>query len=674
MIKRKHKRLFLINYFAVISFICIYATPDPDKSHLTGSDSNAGYMINQINPDNPSSVVGKLNMSLQAFISTGDTAGARMCLKTIFKNIRINTIDSTILSDSYYYFGVFYLVTGKNQEGIKWLKLSADIRENLKKYDEIYAKCLYNLGVAYNFLGDFNKMEQYSVRSLDIERRLYGESNPVLLKGLSNLVTACLELKEYEKSVSFGNTALNLIDNQEGAFIKSDIADLYINIGVCYTRLADYSKALLYLEKAESIYLTGLIIQDERYINLLNNLANTYGSLGLYEKSGEYYERGIKMAESYNSVMTFNLINSYAIVLGNTGKIEKGEALLAKSLEKAKTVYGSGSRSYIEVLKNYAEYLRVYKIDKEKSLLLLEQCFDYINIHKEDLLLKDPVLMGYAVILSENGDTMKALDIIQELLYSGLPKKISYSATGNPEIEQIEPDKRSLNVLKAKYKILWNIYNKSGEYDILKAIASTSELIISILEKVRINISEEESRLVLGDRYRDLYLFAIRDFDLCYKKTNNPFFLEKAFEYSEKSKVAGLLASTRELKAAQFHIPSDVAELEKKLQKDISFYTARMAEEKNKQSPDASLLSEWSGNVLHATQRRDSLIDLFEKQYPEYYLLKYNTQVVKLKDISGIIGRNSNYFNYVVADTVLYLFIANRKHQQLLTVTIDSTF
>ena len=46
-------------------------------------------------------------------------------------------------------------------------------------------------------------------------------------------------------------------------------------------------------------------------------------------------------------------------------------------------------------------------------------------------------------------------------------------------------------------------------------------MIVELLEKVRINISEEESRLVLGDRYRDTYLYAIRDFDLCYKHTGD---------------------------------------------------------------------------------------------------------------------------------------------------------
>ncbi|HUU99725.1 MAG TPA: CHAT domain-containing tetratricopeptide repeat protein [Bacteroidales bacterium] len=673
MVRRKHKGLILIVLFTAV--VTYNSTRSVASLNCLFDKNIVDIQVDKpIMPDDPSSVVNRLNRSFQTFMINGDTAGARACMNNIIKNIGINKIDSAILSDSYYYTGVYYLVTGKYSTGIKWLKLSATIRENLKKSDEIYSKCLNNLGVAYNFLGNFNEMERYFVMSLEIEKRLYGEMSPLLLAGLSNLVTASLELKEYEKSITYGNTALNLIGNREDEFLMSDVADLYLNIGVCHTRLADYSKARLYLEKSEALYLLGSIDKDESYVNLLNNLAIVYGALGLNDKSGEYYEMGIQMSELYNSARTFNLINSYAILLGNSGRTDKGKALLANSVEKAKKIYGSDSRDYIAVLKDYAEYLIIFKIDKEKSLILYKQCFDYVNINREDLSLKDPVLLGYAVALSENGEPAKALEIVQELLYPDFAEKSNFDITDNPEIEKIPPDRKSLSVLRAKYKILWEIYKENGEFDILKAIGNTSEVIISVLEKVRINISEEESRLVLGDRYRDSYLFAIRDFDLCYRKTNDLSFLEKAFKYAEKSKVAGLLSSTRELRASQFHIPSNLAELEKSLQKEISFNNALLAEENNKKKPDLSLVSEWSGNLLRFTQKRDSLIDLFERKYPDYYLIKYNTQVAKLRDIPGIIGRQSNYFNYVVSDTVLYLFVVNRKHQQLLSISIDSTF
>jgi len=615
----------------------------------------------------------KLNSGLQACITANDTAKARIYRNLILKTLREEKNDNTATSTSQYYIGVYYLFSGNNSEAINWLKLSASMCEQLKTNEEIHSKCLFNLGIAYSKLGDFGRMEEFTLKSLEIEKKLYGDKSPLLLRGYSALVNAYFGLNDYNKAILYGNKALSLSTGSIENY-KSDMAILYSNIGVCHARLSDYSKAVLYLEKAESIYNEYSLPEDENYINLLNSLAANYFFLGLHDKSDEYFNKGIEKTGSSNSVLSLNFLNSFAIVLGNAGKISRGADMIVNALEKARRFYGPDSRDYYEVLKNYAEYLRTYKVDLKKALGLYEQCITYLNSHENDLSLEEPVLLGYSLALSENGESERGLEIIQKLLFTETPEKTGYSSTENPAIDLIEPVQRSISVLKAKYTILWDIYSRNHKIDYLLAASETSELIISLIEKVRINISEDESRLVLGDRYRDSYLFTIRDFDICYKNTGNKFYLGKAFEYSEKSKVAGLLASTRELKATQFHIPYDVSELERRLKMEISFYEARISEENLKKSPDESLISDWKGLVLSVTQKRDSLISLIEKQYPEYYLIKYNTDVIKPEEIPDVAGRNTNYLNYVVSDSVLYIFLSNRKNLQLITVPIDSGF
>lgn len=45
-----------------------------------------------------------------------------------------------------------------------------------------------------------------------------------------------------------------------------------------------------------------------------------------------------------------------------------------------------------------------------------------------------------------------------------------------------------------------------------------------------------------------------------------------------------------------------------------------------------------------------------------------------MKEIPEITGRNYNYLNYVLSDSVLYIFIVNRRHQELLSIKTDSSF
>ena len=668
-----------IIYFVLFIFKCVLIFPI-SNNRTNSVEFNKSEIFNLAsnglshNIESQTDILKKLNSDFLNSINDGDSAKARILSNTILINLTKDGIDSLTLSNSRYYLGVYYLLSGRNMEAINWLKLSILVREQLGQKDETLVKSNFNLGVAFHNLGDFISMEKYTIVALEEEKALKKtNSNSLILSCLYSLITAKFGLNEYDMAIKYGEEALKVM-NEFTIDINSEILGLYANIGISYARLSDYSKALLFFEKAEIIYNQTNFPRDDNYINLLNNLAATYFFLGMKEKSDEYFQKGLELAKGSDSFLSMNFIHSLAAVLGQAGKADKGEELIRNSLEKAEMIFGKDSKRYFEVLNNYANYLRSNNIDLVKSLNLYKECIDYINLHQEDVSLKNSIMLGYALTLTASGESWQALGLIQQLLFSRVPGITVYPVTDNPEIAYVEPNLWSIDVLKAKYKIIWDIYKKSQDFDYLKIAAQTAEMIVGLLEKVRINISEEESRLVLGDRYRDAYLFAIRDFEICYEQTGNPVYLEKAFEYSEKSKVAGLLASTRELKATQFNIPENIADLERQLKSEISFYNARIAESSIDQSLDNTLADEWKGRVFAATRKRDSLITVFERDYPGYYQIKYNTQVIKPDEIPVVAGRNTSYINYVVSDTVIYIFLTNRKFNRLVTVSVDSSF
>ena len=128
------------------------------------------------------------------------------------------------------------------------------------------------------------------------------------------------------------------------------------------------------------------------------------------------------------------------------------------------------------------------------------------------------------------------------------------------------------------------------------------------------------------------------------------------------------------MKAAQFHIPPEIADIERNLQNEISLLTAHISEESSIKKPNLALVSNWKENLLDYSRKRDSLVMVIEKHYPDYYALKYNTQMAQFKDIPDIASQNGNYINYVLSDTVLYTFVVNRRNQKLLAITVDSSF
>jgi CHAT domain-containing protein len=626
-----------------------------------------------LSPDN--SLLKKSNTALELLLDKGDIQKSGSLVGRIETLIKTTPVaDSSILAESYYLMGIYFSSSGNMKKALKFLSDAGKIVNNQDENKALYAKIIFNTGLVLGNMGDYNKLAEYSLEYINVAEQIYGDTSRTLIKGYASLVSAYIQLHDYEKAISIAAAGINIANKLGEEQIPPELKTLYNAVGVCYAGMADYNRAISYLEKTEYIYASENSIPDENYINLLNSLAATYSFMGLKEKSQEYYEKGIKLAESANSFLSFNLVNSYAIELGNDGRENSGEALLAGSLAKAERTFGKNTRNYVEVLKNYAEYLREYKIDREKALSYFEQCAAYVEKNEWDIVLRNNILTGYALALKDNGQTDKALEILQELLFSFSGQTIQHGLYENPHPDKINSDKYSLKILRAKYDVLQHILKDKADLKTLLAVAGTSELIITVLEKVRLNISEEESRLILGDRYREYYLNAIRDFNLCYQKTGNTLFFEKAYEYTEKSKVAGLLASTRELRAAQFHVPPEKSDSLNYLLREISLINARIAEENGKISKDNKILSLYNDQKLKASQKRDRLINFFEKHYPDYYAIKFNTQIVKMTDIPEIIGRKSNYLNYVVSDSVLYIFLVNRKYRQLLSFTIDSSF
>jgi CHAT domain-containing protein len=607
---------------------------------------------------------------------TEDINKISFLIKSIESELNKTEVINIDQSDSYYFLGIYSVLTGNSLSSITSFKKSIEIREKLNVYDLRLGRAAYNMGFAYRELGDSYSTVECQLKVIEVYNKLFGKESKELVDPYFSLSAAYIETQQHQKAASCLNAALLIAESKPDSLPVETIADLYTNLGISYSRFSDFSKAQIYFEKSLSEYdVKHIDINNSvTYINLINCLANNYNSLRLPDKSSEYYEKGVKLALAMheNSLYNLNLVNSYAIILGNNGNSKKGEELLSLILKKAEVDSVARSQLYYEVLYNYAEYLREYNIDIKKSLDNFSKCMSYLEKNPDDHLLKSKIYAGYALSLSVSGKPLEAIDVIQKLLSSLYIIDTSKTEYNNPEIESIRSDRISLRLFSFKYKILSSLFKEQKKVKYLEAAALTSEVVVALLEKMRINISQEDSRLLLGDLYRDAYFASIGDYQLLYRYSSEKKYLEKAFEYSEKSKVAGLLTSTREMKATQFQIPGEIAEYEFRLKNEIGLLYARIDEETFKDKPNADLIGIMNENLLKNTRLRDSLIQVFERDYPGYYTMKYNTNVVAMDDIHHIIGRNVNYINYLLSDTILYIFVANRKNKELISTKVST--
>ena len=221
--------ILLIYLFVLKGLILFSASPDNYVPAILKPDLNLIENIYQVENDSISLKISQLNISLQKFLDRGFTDSSRTVVDSILKEMDNNAIaDSKALSDSYYLIGVYYSIERKYLQSIRFLNLAISIKEKNKEYDKRFAKALYNLGVAFNRLGDFNKNEDYSLKALELEKKIFGTSSPDLIKTYSSLIIANIELQEYEKAIYYSDIALSVANNNPALVSQETLADLYL--------------------------------------------------------------------------------------------------------------------------------------------------------------------------------------------------------------------------------------------------------------------------------------------------------------------------------------------------------------------------------------------------------------------------------------------------------------
>ncbi len=160
-----------------------------------------------------------------------------------------------------------------------------------------------------------------------------------------------------------------------------------------------------------------------------------------------------------------------------------------------------------------------------------------------------------------------------------------------------------------------------------------------------------------------------------YEKTNIDLYKEKAFVYSEKSKSAILLSTIRNIEAKEFGgIPLEMLQEESDVKHDLSIYKDYLFNEKQLDSPDLKKLQVYQNYIFSLSNRYDSIIREFEKGYPEYHALKFDTKTISSSEVAESLGRNEALIEYNISDTSLIIFLITKDEFLVKRKNIDSNF
>ena len=109
---------------------------------------------------------------------------------------------------------------------------------------------------------------------------------------------------------------------------------------------------------------------------------------------------------------------------------------------------------------------------------------------------------------------------------------------------------------------------------------------------------------------------------------------------------------------------------ESELFSQISAYEELIYEERKVVYPDENKISLWNEALFKLNQEYETLVGLFEKEYPEYYFLKYDASITDVFSIQQQLKTGTNLLEYAVCNDKLYIFSINTKSYEFIGLDI----
>ena len=222
--------------------------------------------------------------------------------------------------------------------------------------DKDTAICLYNLGIQYQYLGEYAKAEPLFHHALEIRKKALGENHPDYLTSLDRLAIVYVHQGDYLRARPLLRQAVEIRKKVLGEN-HPDYATSLNHLGNLYFRQGDYRRAQLLFRQALEIRKKVLGENHPDYATSLDNLGRLYEAQGDYLRAEPLARQAMEIRKKVlgeNHPHYAVSLNNLAGLYLNQGDYQRAEPLLREVLEIQKKAMGENDPDYATGLNNLA--------------------------------------------------------------------------------------------------------------------------------------------------------------------------------------------------------------------------------------------------------------------------------------------------------------------------------
>lgn len=518
-----------------------------------------------------------------------------------------------------------------------------------------------NLAAIYSQKGDLQLKEKYINRSLEVDLVTFGEGHIYVGMDYNNLGAVYLEKSQFRRALVVLMKALDIFtkENIKGA----DYSDILYNLGTAYLALEEF-------EKANSFIYQGLINNKVIYgdahadhIPFYVNLAESLFFSGLPDSSKYYYDQALAIDrnEIIDQKVRMDLIRNYAFFESSQGNNDIAVKYIKAELEKAYQI--SDRNNFINfltydlgrlyfLLKNYDQAKAYY----EKALFL------YGNADYEERNAMMRCYMGLAEIALIDGEYEEARNLIEKSIGFTAQKKEPLSKSQQRSYQVIN----SINFIKTaiqKAKILKTIYDNKGGDHVINELLKTYDEIELQMKGTRKSITSLSDKRQFQAFKTSFYEQAISAYKLAESLSKQSQFHERMFYFSESAKSGILSDILNGVEAGKWSaVPDSLTNLEIETRGLISLYKTKLNEINAKKSVDFDSVKAqfYHSKIFSAQMTLDNLIKTLSAKYPRYYEIRFDDEIISLKEVQEQLSKGDVLLEYFLGDSVSYAFLVSK--------------
>lgn len=464
--------------------------------------------------------------------------------------------------------------------------------------------------------------------------------------------------------------------------------------------IPNFLKALGHFEQLEKPPMFHMGITLRGLGNMNRNRGDFEKSLNYYTKEREFYMKHYPENHFSTSICNFNIgnvyyetleyqkaLDHYVMVVPVWEKRYDADHFRMKTLNEAiGDMYWelgdqNNALSYFEQATENEELINndasEFTISNADSLLQKGNYADAIEYYKEAVLWrektygKEHAMTGacknfVARAIRSSGETENSLQIYQEAINIFAPQLKNFNWQANPTLDmEINSHQYLLEALTAKGELLQERYSNTQNIKFLEGALHTQEVAIDVLEKIRNTHISEASKLFWTSKTRSLIESSITTASLLSELKKDTKYLEKAFQFSERSKSLILLSSLFQQETISFsEVPNEVTEKEQYFKKRINEYRGKIInEEKRCGEVRASLLTLFKNELLESQKEYDLFLEKVKTNYPQYYELKYDPEIVTATKVQQeLLDDQTQLISYFAGEKSLFVFSIQKEN------------